>query len=364
MNYIDIITPILSHIVASLYMQKTKYNKSVTACFWGIYAIISLFVMLFGKNIAVGFFIMLFMQAIFFYITTLGSVGEKTFLFLTYANSFCICIGVKLILSTFPHLQFYTTVPVIIMHLFLYKVLIPIYQKSRIFLSSGWWKLNIVLVFFLIQFLNQYAFNIVNRSSASDLIFDFAIFSIIFYSTLILIFDSVKSVAEVNKKSYENDKLKDIAYIDALTNMQNRAAYMKFARKQMLRVRKNKKLNIILVIMDIDGFKKINDTKGHIEGDKILKQVAAVITRHCEPFNCKSFRIGGDEFVLLLEDMHISDADNLTDKINEELFNLNNITLTHGMQKVDFNNEKPFDVAFEKADALMYAKKHQMGIGE
>ena len=364
MSYIGIITTILSHIVAALYMQKTKYNKSVTAFFWGIYAIISLFVMLFQKNIAVGFFIMLFLQAIIFYITALGSFGEKTFLLLTYANSFCICIGVNLILSAFSHLQFYAIVSVIIMHLFLYKVLMPIYQKSRIFLSSGWWKLNIVLVFFLIQFLNQYAFNIVNRSSAHNLIFDFAIFSTIFYLVLILIFDSVKDVAEMNKKSYENDILKSIAYTDALTNMKNRAAYMRFTRKQMLKYRRNKSLNFILVIMDIDGFKNINDTEGHAAGDEILKQVGTVITRHCELIKCKSFRIGGDEFVLLLENKQVSDAENLADRINEELSSLNNITLTHGMQKVNFNDEKPFDVAFEKADALMYAKKHQMGIGE
>ena len=368
MSYVSIIVTILSHIVAALYMQKTKYNKFVTAFFWGIFAIVSLFVMLFIKNVALGFFIMLFLQAGIFYITALGSVGEKTFLFLTYANSFCICIGVHLVLSAFlnkdAHIEIYSAVSVIITHLFLYKILIPVYKKSRIFLPSGWWKLNIVLVLFLMQFLIQYAFNFVNRSIAGDLVFDFAIFATIFYSTLILIFDSVKDVAEMNKKSYENDKLKNIAYIDALTNMKNRAAYMRFARKQMLKYRKNKDLNIILVVMDIDGFKNINDEKGHIAGDEILKQVASVILRQCELFNCKSFRIGGDEFVLLLENKQVSDADNLADKINEELFNLNNITLTHGMQKVNFNDEKPFDVAFEKADAIMYSKKHKIGISE
>lgn len=362
MSYLSIIIPVLSHIVASLYMQKTRYNKPTTACFWGIYAIISLLVMIYIKSVVVGFFIMLFLQAIIFYIASMGSVSEKIFLLLTYSNSFCICIGINLFLSSFfgdnMQSKIFSVISVIIMQLFLYKFLIPIYKKTRIFLSSGWWKFNIVLVFFLIQFLNQYAFNIINKSSAGDLILDFTIHSIIFYSTLFLIFDSVKDVAEMNKKSYENDILKDIAYTDALTHMKNRAAYMKFTRKQMIRYRKNKNLDIMLVIMDIDGFKNINDKNGHIAGDKILKQVADVITKHCELINCKSFRFGGDEFVLLLENKKISDVNDLANKINEELRVTNNITLTYGLQKVDFSYEKPFDVAFEKADLVMYSKKH------
>ena len=57
---------------------------------------------------------------------------------------------------------------------------------------------------------------------------------IIFYSTLIVIFDAVKNTASKNRKALENAELEKIAYIDTLTNIQSRVAYMKFTKKQAL----------------------------------------------------------------------------------------------------------------------------------
>ena len=68
MNYFDILTITLSHIVGALYIQKQKYNKLLTACFWGAYAIFAACIILFSKNIVYGFFGLLLMQAmVFFY---------------------------------------------------------------------------------------------------------------------------------------------------------------------------------------------------------------------------------------------------------------------------------------------------------
>ena len=356
------VVTILSHIIAALYLQKQKYKKLVTACFWGAYAIFAACIMVFQENVMYGFFSLLFMHAIIFFITTIGSLGEKTFLFLTYSNSFCICIGANLILSDLlsnnAHIFVYGIGIVVLMHLFLYKILLPSYQKARVFFSSGWWKLNVILVFFFIQFLNQYAFNI-DMSNARDIVFDFVIFSTIFYLTLILIFNLVKDSAEMNKKTYENDELKNVAYIDVLTNMQNRAAYEKFTRRQVLNHRKNPGAQFIFVMLDINGFKNINDIRGHVAGDEILKQVGTVITEYFESYNCESFRFGGDEFVLLIEDIQLSYVENLIVKLNEELVNLINVTLSHCCSEVDLNNAKPFHVALKKADAIMYSNKEQ-----
>ena len=356
------VVTILSHIIAALYLQKQKYKKLVTACFWGAYAIFAVCIMVFQENVMYGFFSLLFMHAVIFFITTIGSLGEKTFLFLTYSNSFCICIGANLILSDLLSnnalISVYGIGIVVLMHLFLYKILLPSYQKARVFFSSGWWKLNVILVFFFIQFLNQYAFSI-DMSNARNIVFDFVIFSIIFYLTLILIFNLVKDSAEMNKKTYENDELKNIAYIDALTNMKNRAAYERFTRRQVLNHRKNPSARFVFVMLDINGFKNINDTRGHVAGDKILKQVGKVITEYFESYNCESFRFGGDEFVLLIEDIQLSYVENLIVKLNEELVNLINVTLSHGCSEVDFNNAKPFYVALKKADAIMYSNKEQ-----
>lgn len=361
MNYIAILIIVFSHIVGALYIQKQKYNKLLTACFWGAYAIFAMCVMIFQENIVYGFFELLFMQAIIFYITSIGSIGEKLFLFLTYSNSFCIYIGVNTILSNLLGNIAYvlpcTLGILILIHMLLYKILIPSYRKSKVFFTSGWWKYNIVLILFMMQFLNQYAFF---DGYNEGLVYDFIIFSIIFYLTLILAFDSVKNVALTNKKSTENEELEKIAYIDALTKLQSRVSYMQFTKKQALYHKNNiANSSFVFVMTDIDGFKKINDTRGHVAGDEILKCVGAVINEHFKHFKCHSFRIGGDEFVLLFEQKQISDVEDQIIKMNEKLYNSYKIKMSYGCCEVNFDNEKPFEVAYKKADMLMYSNKEQ-----
>ena len=60
-----------------------------------------------------------------------------------------------------------------------------------------------------------------------------------------------------------------------------------------------------------------------------------------------------------MKDIQLSYVENLIVKLNEELFNFNNITLSHGCSEVDFNNTKPFHVALKTADAIMYSNKEQ-----
>lgn len=361
MNYFMIPIIVVSHIVGALYIQKQKYNKWLTACLWGIYAVFAVCVLLFQKNIILGFFALLFGQAIFFFITTVGSVDEKTFLFLTYANSFSIHSGAVMVLESFltghKYLPIWTLFILLLMHLFLYKVIIPSYNKSKIYFRCGFWKYNIVLMFFMALFLNRYAFADVEANKV-QFAFEFVIFSAIYYLTLILSFDTIKTTALMYRKEIEADELEKIAYIDILTNTQNRMAYMKFAKNQVSNHKEHMHHpSFIYVMMDIDGFKQINDTKGHAEGDAILRSVGAVINEHFASFACHSFRIGGDEFVLLLEDKQISDVEDQMVKMNAKLYRSHEITISYGCCEVNFENEKPFETAYKKADALMYSCK-------
>lgn len=361
MNYFMIPVIILSHIVGALYIQKRKYNKLLTACFWGSYAIYAACILLFQKNVILGFFALLIGQAVVFFITSIGTVAEKTFLLLTYANSFCIHSCAVMILSSFLKgsrwLPLCMIAILLLMHLFLYKFIITSYKKSKPFFSCGWRKLNIVLVFFMALFLERYAFADVDTNKLS-FAFEFVIFSIIYYSTLILIFDTIKTTALMYKKEIETVELEKSAYIDVLTNTQSRVSYMKFAENQVARHKNNKSnSSFIYAMMDIDDFKKINDTSGHAAGDEILKSVGVVINEHFANFDCHSFRIGGDEFVLLFENKPISDVQDQIVKLNDKLYHSHGIALSYGCCEVDFDNEKPFEEAYKKADALMYSYK-------
>lgn len=93
-----------------------------------------------------------------------------------------------------------------------------------------------------------------------------------------------------------NQKLKHLNRVDALTGMQNRAAY----EVDLVSMAAIAKEALGCIYMDADGLKKVNDELGHQAGDELLKFVASKIVEH---FGCElTYRIGGDEFVIFVAD--------------------------------------------------------------
>ncbi len=361
MIYISMIVTIVSHIVAGLYLEKQKYNKTVTAASWLIFAVVSLLLFKIQVNLQISFFGILIALYVTFLITSCGPVGEKTFLFLTYTNSFCISIGLKQYpVAVFGEKTYFFVIEIVVLvllHLLLSKFLLPNYKRARIFFRSGWLKINFILIFFFIQFLNQYAFSVVNKHEAMDTVLDFALFGIILYSTLFFMFDAVKIASETNKRKFENNELKNLAYIDQLTKLQNRTSYIKYVRRLTLDYRMNKIKGCVCVVMDIDGFKQINDELGHAEGDRILMETGSFMIEYLEEFNCTIFRIGGDEFVLFLHDVNITDIQQEMDSMNRELQTKVGTTMSCGWAEIDFKKHNPVETAFDEADKMMYDNK-------
>ena len=349
---------IISHIVATLYMLKSKYNKAATIGIWAMYAILSFVIMKTQINLAVGFLTMLIGHFILFFVTTEGSLGEKLFLILTYSNSFCICLGAKLYISTYVKnisaLSIISIIILILMHLFLYKVLIKKHKKAKGNFENGWSKLNVVLALYLVQFVTQYAFS-VDADTVGTSVYNFIVFSFILYTTLMVFYMLVEGTAEKNKRVAENRKLKNIAYLDSLTKLKNRTAYKEFVKNS-----KNSRDEddvFVVVVMDVDNFKHINDTRGHIEGDKVLREVASELKEYFRDKDCELFRIGGDEFVMVSKEMNAIDVEEHMCALNEKTAEKIDITLSFGCAIVDFDTPDSFDSAFEKADKMMYQNK-------
>jgi diguanylate cyclase (GGDEF)-like protein len=98
--------------------------------------------------------------------------------------------------------------------------------------------------------------------------------------------------------THENLSLQKLAISDPLTGIYNRRFFdMRLSEEFRLAVRHD--LPLALVILDIDHFKRINDTHGHPVGDRVLVQVAEVVQRNLRHSDCLA-RYGGEEFVLLL----------------------------------------------------------------
>ncbi len=96
-----------------------------------------------------------------------------------------------------------------------------------------------------------------------------------------------------------NKKLEHVSYVDPLTNLYNRR-YFNHIYERELRQAKRDKSYITFMMLDIDFFKQYNDTYGHIAGDETLKVVAEVLQSTVKRPNDYVFRLGGEEFGVLL----------------------------------------------------------------
>ena len=118
----------------------------------------------------------------------------------------------------------------------------------------------------------------------------------------------------------------------------------------------------MLVIWDVDDFKKINDTYGHKAGDKVLVTIATVLYDNIRETDFIA-RFGGEEFVLLLPETNIDNAASVTEKLRKAIAECQfhhgdkdvQITVSAGL--TEFVSGDSVESAFERADQYMYTAK-------
>jgi diguanylate cyclase (GGDEF)-like protein len=97
-----------------------------------------------------------------------------------------------------------------------------------------------------------------------------------------------------------------VAMVDSLTELPNRRGLDDaFARQLMRSLREQQPVSLLMV--DVDHFKKLNDTHGHLIGDDVLKRLARILRHHVRPHDLVA-RYGGEEFALLLPNTDIDTA--------------------------------------------------------
>ncbi len=97
-------------------------------------------------------------------------------------------------------------------------------------------------------------------------------------------------------------ELKKAAFHDSLTGLPNRLLWMDRFAQCLARFRRDSRRHFAVLYLDVDEFKKINDSHGHLAGDQVLKEIAARLRRALRATDTVA-RMGGDEFVVLLEDL-------------------------------------------------------------
>ncbi|HKO55560.1 MAG TPA: diguanylate cyclase [Thermoanaerobaculia bacterium] len=114
----------------------------------------------------------------------------------------------------------------------------------------------------------------------------------------------------------ENEELERLAYTDELTGIANRRALFRAADEILAAGRK-----LSVVLFDLDDFKRVNDTYGHLMGDRILADVAGCLKKDTR-YGDLIARYGGDEFVLLLPDTDEDEARRIAGRLHESVADL------------------------------------------
>ncbi|MEG4576100.1 EAL domain-containing protein [Microcoleus sp. N3A4] len=163
-------------------------------------------------------------------------------------------------------------------------------------------------------------------------------------------------------------KLGHDAFHDALTDLPNRAWFMNRLQQAIdLSYRRKDYLYAVLFI-DLDRFKVVNDSLGHLVGDELLKSVARQLQASLRHTDAVA-RFGGDEFVILLEDIKdIEEPNRVAERIQNQLrqpFNLNDYEVftevSIGIILSTMGYDRPEDVLRDADIALYYAKAQGRG---
>lgn len=154
-------------------------------------------------------------------------------------------------------------------------------------------------------------------------------------------------------------KYEELSSIDNLTGIFNRLMFEQKLKDEIERVRRYEIENFSLAIFDIDNFKKVNDTHGHIEGDNVLKQLVQEVQSHLRSTDIFS-RWGGEEFVIILPLTNIEKAKVAIENIRKIISscNFNKIgTVTCSFGLTEFNQNDTFHSVIIRADEAMYVAK-------
>ncbi|MBD1910844.1 MULTISPECIES: diguanylate cyclase [unclassified Leptolyngbya] len=161
-----------------------------------------------------------------------------------------------------------------------------------------------------------------------------------------------------------NDLLSAIALVDPLTELNNRRAF-EWELPRQIQNSRDREVPISLLMLDIDYFKRINDTYGHVVGDRALKLVSARL-RHNLRFYDTPFRYGGEEFVILLSDTGADEvgaiATRICDLISSQPFSISDsleltITISAGVSSLQSTDDNRGVSLLHRADQNLLRAK-------
>lgn len=174
-----------------------------------------------------------------------------------------------------------------------------------------------------------------------------------------------KSAKVLKQQGDDLVAMKNLAYVDSLTNVKNKLAYDDTVEYINEKIR-NGTAEFAVIMCDLNYLKHINDNLGHIAGDEAIQKTASIL---CKAFPLSTvFRIGGDEFAVIPTGLDYSRIDEKLDALKTMLESQRNISdnylerisLAFGCAVFERGKDTSYQEVFERADKIMYEEKKKI----
>jgi diguanylate cyclase (GGDEF)-like protein/PAS domain S-box-containing protein len=183
------------------------------------------------------------------------------------------------------------------------------------------------------------------------------------------ILGAVVTFTDITARKKMEEKLRKSALTDELTGLFNRRGFMTLADK-LIKISLRDKTDLLLVYLDCDNLKWINDSLGHTVGDQVLIETAALLR---DTFRLADVigRLGGDEFVILCTDnAAMGNEETILARLNENIEKINatasrqyQLSLSVGVTRYEHLSPCSLDELLHRADQMMYENKEEKKIG-
>lgn len=169
------------------------------------------------------------------------------------------------------------------------------------------------------------------------------------------------SFSDISHQIERERNLRQLASTDSLTGIYNRRAFLEQANKS-LSLAARQRWQVVILMLDIDHFKQINDQFGHAKGDFVIRSVAQACTKILREHDVVG-RFGGEEFVILLSNMSMHKAQTVAERLRqqvEELWIVNEpnqmqVTVSIGIAAMQSDNS--LETTIKHADKALYQSK-------
>jgi len=181
-----------------------------------------------------------------------------------------------------------------------------------------------------------------------------------------VIFVSIFVIVLMSVEQRKKERIETESLTDPLTKIFNRRYYEKIIGPEFMRMIKEGD-PISLIMLDIDFFKECNDTYGHSQGDEVLKCIAGIFMKHARREHDFIFRLGGEEFGVLLVGTSEKGAIKIAEKIREEVEETKiqikdsnkyvSVTISAGIASFVPHIEQNPQILYDMADEMLYRAK-------